>query len=89
MTDQVWNSLAQNGPWAMAAAFLLHQVLKAWNSDREQMSRMIVVVEGFKAVLDELKMSVDNNTLAANRSAELTAKLLDELTHVKPQRTSR
>jgi hypothetical protein len=86
VTDQVWNSLAQNGPWAMAAAYLLNQVLKAWASDR---AFIVKLTEKFQASLDELKLSVDNNTHATNRNAELTAKLLDELTHVRPQQASR
>ena len=49
--------LAKSGPWAGVAAFLLYTVIKAWTSDRGQVTQLL---GEFRVTLDGLKMSVDH-----------------------------
>lgn len=39
--DEVLKSFGENGPWALAAGFLLHQVIKAWTADRAQLNELL------------------------------------------------
>lgn len=56
MIEDITQSFAQNGPWAVAAGFLLHQVIKAWTNDRQQ---LIVLLTEFKDAMTALKMAVN------------------------------
>lgn len=55
MNEQLITSLAANGPWAAAAGFLLHQVIKAWTDDRQQLIRLMTE---FKDTLTALTTAV-------------------------------
>lgn len=55
--DEQWiSTFAANGPWALAAAFLLHQVIKAWTNDRQQLNGLLT---DFKDALIALKTAVE------------------------------
>ena len=56
-TNELITGLANNGPWALVAGFLLLQVLNAWKGDRDQLTQLLT---DFKATLDALKGAVDN-----------------------------
>lgn len=56
MSEEGWSGLAANGPWALAAGFLLHQVIKAWTMDRQQLT---VLMTEFRDALYALKSAVD------------------------------
>ncbi len=55
MNEQLITSLAANGPWAAAAGFLLHQVIKAWTDDRQQ---LVILLTEFKDTLTALTHAV-------------------------------
>ena len=48
-------ALASNGPWALVAGFLLQQVIKAWTSDRRQLTELL---GEFKTALEKLETAV-------------------------------
>ena len=50
-------SFAENGPWAVAAAFLLHTVIKAWASDRQQLNELLT---SFRDTLASLTGAVED-----------------------------
>lgn len=52
----ILTGLAQNGPWAAAAAFLLWQVLKAWNQDRDNITKLM---GEFKDAINGLTRAVE------------------------------
>ncbi len=63
--DELLKSFGENGPWALAAGFLLHQVIKAWTSDRAQLNELLTefreamtglahAVEGLRSELESL-----------------------------------
>jgi hypothetical protein len=54
--DEVLKSFGENGPWALMAGFLLHQVIKAWTSDRAQLSGLLTE---FREALAGLANAVD------------------------------
>ena len=58
-SSELVTGLANNGPWALVAGFLLWQVMNAWKGDREQLTTLLAQ---FKATLDGLKQAVDNLT---------------------------
>lgn len=55
--DDFFKSLAENGPWALVAGFLLHQVIKAWTTDRNQLNGLLT---DFKDALISLKGAVED-----------------------------
>jgi hypothetical protein len=57
-------SLAQNGPWAVVAGFLLWTVIKAWNSDRDQVTKLL---GDFKDALSGLQKAVEHLTERLDR----------------------
>lgn len=59
MPDTAWSALAQNGPWAIMAGFLLWTVIKAWNADRDQVTKLL---GDFKDALSGLQGAVEHLT---------------------------
>lgn len=59
MNDIALEALAQNGPWALVAGFLLWTVIKAWNGDREQVTKLL---GDFKDALSGLQKAVEHLT---------------------------
>ena len=57
MTNELWQGLANNGPWALVAGFLLQQVIKAWTADRQQ---LVVLMTEFRDALNALKSAVED-----------------------------
>ena len=55
--DEVLRSFGENGPWALTAGFLLHQVIKAWASDRAQLSALLT---DFREALTSLTNAVED-----------------------------
>jgi hypothetical protein len=64
MPDLAWSVLAQNGPWAVVAGFLLWTVIKAWNSDRDQVTKLL---GDFKDALSGLQRAVEHLTERLDR----------------------
>jgi hypothetical protein len=66
--DTLLSGLASNGPWAAMAGFLLWQLLKAWQGDRQQLTDLL---SSFKGALDSLKEAVEHltNRLDAHEAA--------------------
>jgi hypothetical protein len=64
MPDLAWSVLAQNGPWAVVAGFLLWTVIKAWNSDRDQVTKLL---GDFKDALSGLQKAVEHLTERLDR----------------------
>ncbi len=60
--DDVLKSFAENGPWAVAAAFLLHTVIKAWASDRAQLNELMTsfrdTLAGLKGAVEDLRSEI-------------------------------
>jgi len=60
MTEQVetsiFASLAQNGPWALVAGWLLWTVIKAWSKDREIIMELL---GDFRSSIDALRAAVE------------------------------
>ena len=56
MSDEILKSLAANSPWALATAFLMREILKAWNADRASVTELL---SGFKGAIDALREAVD------------------------------
>ena len=54
--DEMYKSLASNGPWALVALFLLNQVIRAWTNDRSQLT---VLLGDFKSALYSLTSAVE------------------------------
>ena len=55
--SELVTGIANNGPWALVAGFLLMQVMNAWKGDRDQLTKLLI---DFKTTLDGLKGAVDN-----------------------------
>ncbi len=49
--------LAKSGPWAVVAGFLLWKILAAWNSDREQVTKLL---GDFRVTLDGVRAEIGN-----------------------------
>ena len=64
LPDMAWSSLAQNGPWAVVAGFLLWTVIKAWNADRDQVTKLL---GDFKDALSGLQKAVEHLTERLDR----------------------
>lgn len=64
MNDFV-TELAKSGPWAAVAGFLLWTVIKAWTSDRAQVTELL---GEFRTALDGLKSAVDHLADKLNHS---------------------
>jgi hypothetical protein len=56
MTDEILKSFAQNGPWAVAAAYLMVYILRAWNKDREE---VLTLVRGLDATMRHVAESLE------------------------------
>ena len=64
MPQTAWDSLAQNGPWAVVAGFLLHIVIKNWMGDRAQLTSLL---SEFKDALTGLQKAVEHLTQRIDR----------------------
>lgn len=60
--DAVLTRLAENGPWAMVAGFLLWQVITAWTADRRQLAELLTefrdVIGGLERAVADLSRTV-------------------------------
>ncbi|MBX3115613.1 MAG: hypothetical protein KF824_13535 [Fimbriimonadaceae bacterium] len=60
--DQLLNSLAANGPWAIMAGWLLTRVIKAWTDDRNQLVNLLTefkdALMSLKGAVEELKSEI-------------------------------
>jgi len=66
--NDLLRSFANNGPWALAAAFLCWQILKAWGDDRKLTAGLLTE---FRATMTELAAAV---RALAERIDQLEAK---------------
>jgi hypothetical protein len=57
MTAETFSAFAANGPWAAMAGLLLWQVLKAWSSDREQVTKLL---GEFKNTLEAMTKTMEH-----------------------------
>ncbi len=57
MSSEFLTPLAQNGPWALVAGFLLWKVIEAWQSDRKQLTELLT---GFSKTLEALAKSIED-----------------------------
>lgn len=56
--------LGKSGPWAAVAGFLLWQVIRAWDRDRNQVTELL---RDFSTTLDGLKHEIHNLAETQNR----------------------
>lgn len=59
MNDVFMKELAQNGPWAIVAGFLLWTVIKAWTADRGMVTQLL---SEFRSSIDKLSAAVTKLT---------------------------
>lgn len=62
--DDFAQGLANNGPWAILAGYLLKKVLDAWTGDRAQVTVLLgefkSTLDSFAGALTSLKVAVDH-----------------------------
>lgn len=60
--DELVKSIGANGPWALAAGFLLQQVIKAWSADRAQLNELLTEfrksLDGLTSAMEALKEEI-------------------------------
>ena len=76
MDNQLLTGLANNGPWALAAAYLLKKVLDAWAGDRAQ---LVTLMTEFKATLDTLGLAVRDLASETRKNSAVLEKITREV----------
>lgn len=64
MNQEFFVELGKSGPWAAVAGFLLWQVIRAWDRDRNQVTELL---RDFRGTLDGLKTEIHNLAETQNR----------------------
>jgi hypothetical protein len=71
-----YSNLGANGPWAAMAGFLLWQVIKAWNGDRET---LVKVLGGVNETLHKLGDAVEDLAMEQRRMSAVLEKITNEI----------
>lgn len=61
MNDTFIAAIASNGPWAITSFILMHQVIKAWSNDRQQLITLLTEFKDTLTVLTHAVEKLNNN----------------------------
>ncbi|MCB0826328.1 MAG: hypothetical protein KDC26_09075 [Armatimonadetes bacterium] len=56
MTEIAWEKVIEGGAWAVVAVILIHQILRAWITDRQILHELLT---GFRSAIEDLRDAIN------------------------------